>query len=774
MKINQLIFESKAKGGLPVEVDKITPDDISQSAGQRPQYKYYFYKNNKAVPINNQHGFYKLNRADRQKLLIMDPTSKNEPYPKTLYTTVLNINGKNANDGTAVFDLESFGWKIKDSINKNDMGKPVTGLAAEELWKQINPRLDNTGTDAKFSKKQAKMFGKDGKIAQFMQGKTGKYGRATRSDPKASSFEKLFVSGGLMAMDKMGLFGNPDATQQIQLDGNTKADIDEIVKIGQGQVLYQLLSDLQKVFDKTEKTFKSSPEYQARDKLANQDPSFQPESIQLKEEPLGGEEQDQLLHVAKELAYNDGSEFERYRDEYIKRANDLKTNDTAKFNTILAKPPSMPGEEPEYGDDGYDNPNDPKKSQAYKDAMSQGTEEIAQIFGNIDTYIKNAKVKVPQPDLLKNVVKKILGDGQLFPAFKYLAGEYQKFNQAGVNASKLTKKDYEAWIKEMETLKINDPEAYQKELDRIYGRSMTGVKYKVFNKKTGKDEQKTHDGGPLDVNGYTLITKDSSRPTYPPFNVWKADKRKDAPMPRDAANKFYNPDQDEKRVGDKRIALRPILDKYHKDKKSLNPTELNKLKAGYPEGPPLSPEEKKIKFTLDTDYNKAYKIAQKEDPTIPFPAREKWAAMKGYSLIYRDWAGKIRKGSIMPLQGSSHKFVDLQTGNPIKIPYGQNPILDASGLIDLSKPQNFNKFKSQLKPGAVVFHIGGKNSGKPGQPIRAKIKGPTSNDPNSLILTSAFNDMGYSTPINRMQLQVKPKAQPKNYVPRENPTNPKF
>ena len=747
MKINQLIFESKAKGGLPVEVDKITPDNLGQRAGQRPQYKYYFYKNNKAVPINNQHGFYKLNRADRQKLLIMDPKSKNEPYPKTLYTTVLNINGKNANDGTAVFDLESFSWKIKDSIHKKDMGKPVTGLAAEELWKQINPRLDNTGTDARFSKKQAKMFGKDGKIAQFMQGKTGKYGRATRSDPKASSFEKLFVSGGLMAMDKMGLFGNPDATQEIQLDGNTKADIDEIVKIGQGQVLYQLLSDLQKVFDKTEKTFKSSPEYQARDKLANQDPSYQPESLQLKEDPLGGEEQDQLIHVAKELAYNDGSEFERYRDEYIKRANDLKTNDTEKFNTILAKPPSMPGEEPEYGDDGYDNPNDPKKSQAYKDAMAQGTEEIAQIFGDIDTYIKNAKVKVPQPDLLKNVVKKILGDGQLFPAFKYLAGEYQKFNRAGIDASKLTKKDYEAWIKEMETLKINDPEAYQKELDRIWG---------------------------SDIQTYARQTGNASRPTYPPFAKWKADKRKAAPMPRDAANKFYNPDQDEKRVGDKRIALRPILAKYHKDKKSVTPTELNKLKTGYPEGPPLSPEEQKIKNTLEVDYRKAYKIAQEEDPTIPFPAREKWAAMKGYSLIYRDWAGKIRKGSIMPLQGSSHKFVDLQTGNPIKIPYGQNPILDASGLIDLSKPQNFNKFKSQLKPGAVVFHIGGKNSGKPGQPIRAKIKGPTNNDPNSLILVSAFNRQGYSTPINRMQLQVKPKAQPKDYVPRENPTNPDY
>ena len=56
----------------------------------------------------------------------------------------------------------------------------------------------------------------------------------------------------------------PDATQEIQLDGNTKADIDEIVKIGQGQVLYQLLSDLQKVFDKTEKTFKKVPEYSKR------------------------------------------------------------------------------------------------------------------------------------------------------------------------------------------------------------------------------------------------------------------------------------------------------------------------------------------------------------------------------------------------------------------------------------------------------------------------------------------------------------------------------
>ena len=748
MKINQLIVESKEKGGLPVQVDKVIPDSASAKAGQRPQYKYYFYKNNEPVPIDNQHPFYKLNRADRQKLIIMNPQQRNDKnYPKVLYTTVLNINGKNANDGTAVFDLESFGWKIKTSLDKRDIDKPVTGLTAEELWKQINPRLDNTGTDARFAKKQGKLFGKDGRIARFMQGKSGKYGRATRMDPKASSFEKLFVSGGLAFLDKAGFMPDPNRTEQIKLSGDIKASVDEMVKLGQGQVLYQLLSDLQKVFNKTEKTYLSSPEYQAMDKKARQDPSYQPESIQLKEEPLGGEEEDQLLHVAKELAYNDGSEFERYRDEYIKRANDLKTNKPEEFTTILQRPPSMPGEEPEYGDDGYDNPNDPKKSQAYKDAMAQGTEEILQIFNEIDTYIKNAKVKVPQPDLLKNTVKEILGAGQLVPAFKYLAGEYQKFNQAGIDASKLTKKDYEAWIREMETLKINDPEAYQKELDRIWG---------------------------SDIQTYARQTGKSSRPTYPPFNMWKADKRKAAPMPRDAANKFYNPDQDEKRVGDKRLALRPILDKYHKDKKSVSPTELNKLKAGYPEGPPLSPEEVKIKNTLDVDYEKAYKIAQEEDPTIPFPAREKWAAMKGYSLIYRDWAGKIRKGSIMPLQGSSHNFVDLQTGNPIKIPYGQNPVLDASGLIDLSKPQNFNKFKSQLKPGKVVFHIGGKNSGKPGQPIRAKIVGPTTNDPNSLILVSAFNDKGYATPINRMQLQVKPKAQPKDYVPRENPTNPNY
>ena len=93
---------------------------------------------------------------------------------------------------------------------------------------------------------------------------------------------------------------------------------------------------------------------------------------------------------------------------------------------------------------------------------------------------------------------------------------------------------------------------------------------------------------------------------------------------------------------------------------------------------------------------------------------------------------------------------------------------------DLSKPQNLNRYRSYLKPGAVVFHTGGKSSGKIGQPIRAKIKGPTTNDPNSLILVSRFNSKGYSTPINRMQLQTMPKAQPKDYVPRENPTNPNY
>ena len=48
--------------------------------------------------------------------MLMSLKQRNDKnYPKVLYTTVLNINGKNANDGTAVFDLESFGWKIKTS-----------------------------------------------------------------------------------------------------------------------------------------------------------------------------------------------------------------------------------------------------------------------------------------------------------------------------------------------------------------------------------------------------------------------------------------------------------------------------------------------------------------------------------------------------------------------------------------------------------------------------------------------------------------------------------
>ena len=55
--------------------------------------------------------------------------------------------------------------------------------------------------------------------------------------------------------------------------------------------------------------------------------------------------------------------------------------------------PPPHGEEPGYGD-GYDNPKRFKKSQAYKDAMAQGTEEILQIFNDIDTYTPKMQVKV--------------------------------------------------------------------------------------------------------------------------------------------------------------------------------------------------------------------------------------------------------------------------------------------------------------------------------------------------------------------------------------------
>ena len=41
-----------------------------------------------------------------------------------------------------------------------------------------------------------------------------------------------------MAMDKMGLFGDPNRTEQIKLSGDIKASVDEMVKLGQGQVLY--------------------------------------------------------------------------------------------------------------------------------------------------------------------------------------------------------------------------------------------------------------------------------------------------------------------------------------------------------------------------------------------------------------------------------------------------------------------------------------------------------------------------------------------------------
>ncbi len=726
MKINHLISETKAQGGYPIRIEKITPDAGKARKGQKNQYKYFFIKNGQPVAIRRDHGFYKLNRDDREKLLRKDPTEKKVQgqwqYPRTLYTAVLNINGKNPKDGTAVFDLETFGFKVNNSIDKSQIGQPLVGLTADELWKQINPRLDSTGTDDAFKKKQGRVFGKQGKIAQWKAGQTGKYGVATRQDPTANTFDKLFVSGGLAAMDKMGLFGNPNATKNIELDGDIKAELDLIIQAGQGQILHQLLGDLQNVFDKTQKDIQGSAEYQAMKDKAQQDPTYKGESI-VYEDDLGGPEAERLDHVAKELAYNDGVEFDRYKDEYLKRAYDLSQKDADEYNSILSRPPSMPGEEPEYGDPGYDNPNDPKKSQAYQDAMAQGTQQIAQIFGNIDNIIKQSKIKVNNPDLLKGIAKSILSAGQLFPAYKYIAKEFPKYNQAAMDRATLTKKDYETWVNKLNLFKDSEPEKYR-ELLQPYGNAM------------------------------------------PSFQKWKAQQGPN--MPTDPKGAYYSPKKDLSRVGDRKLSAKdPGKDKYQ-------PTD-DQWKA-----------EMQVKVQYGREKAKA--MADPKKMGNEFPDYNKWLQMKGLGQTKQNKDGTFFKADNPNWQSHlggnmfiSHKFIDPSTNQPIKVAKGKFPELDkiVNQLVDLNQPELLNKHRNKIVPGAFVFHIGGKNSGKPGGMIKAQIKNPVKPGDTSAMLVSKFNNKGYTTPLSSIKLQIG-NAVPKGYKPRthnkggQTATNPNF
>ena len=76
MKINQFVTETKALGGYPIKIDKMIPDAAKAKKGQKNQYKYFFIRNGRPQPLRRDHGFYKLSREDREKLLRKDPQEK--------------------------------------------------------------------------------------------------------------------------------------------------------------------------------------------------------------------------------------------------------------------------------------------------------------------------------------------------------------------------------------------------------------------------------------------------------------------------------------------------------------------------------------------------------------------------------------------------------------------------------------------------------------------------------------------------------------------------
>ena len=87
----------------------------------------------------------------------------------------------------------------------------------------------------------------------------------------------------------------------------------------------------------------------------------------------------------------------------------------------------------------------------------------------------------------------------------------------------------------------------------------------------------------------------------------------------------------------------------------------------------------------------------------------------------------------------------------------------------ISKLEPAKSFKNNT----IVYHMGGKKSGKEGQYIKAKIIKPSAKE-GEVILVSRFNRLGYSKPMDEL-FTATGKSNPKNYKPRSRKaTNPEL
>lgn len=523
MKINNLIIENKR--GQQYQIERIKDEDDNVG------YRYYYLgPDNQFVAIPDDHPFYKLKRDLRTKLIVRgsEKFSDNLKSKIPANAHILNLNGKNANDGTAEYDLKSNGWIMKDYPpgEKDLAGKSITGLSLRMLWNQLGVGIG--GTTKSLDAKASKTFGKGGKLDRYMTGKTGGFAKSTRADPNNSMFKKLFVSGGMNIADKLGMFGNANPTKQLTLNTQVKDLLDKQVNLGLGPILFDYIKKFIKVAQ--EAKIKMGPAMGSIDNPNR--PSKNPqESVDVTEAPLN------------------------YRD--------IEDEDILPEPRINAdQPPPMPGEEPE---------PEEQMSAAEEEAQRIAAEAMQEINRLIDQGAGKGIDSQKTFALLQN----ILQQGQLYPAYRYLAKAVPEYNQKAVATAKLSKKDYE---KAMAKWQADGMPI----MDTIV----------IDNNKEDKD------GKPNPDYGKNLVKM--AKGEFPEFKIWK--EIVGVTLPRDRLYRYYNPNFDGATPGDR--ALRP-----NKAQQQANDQNADSFKGN---------------LNNKVEYGKALKISRKEHPDIPFPPFAEW------------------------------------------------------------------------------------------------------------------------------------------------------
>lgn len=393
MKIRSILTENTR--GKPYLIKRITDTDDDKRVG----YRYYYIGPSKEwAAIPDDHPFYKIKRDVRTKLIIRKPTSTfnkdGSDGDVQANASILNINGKNTTNGTVEYDLASNGWIVKDFPPGEDQmaGQPLKGLTLRSVWNQLGVGIG--GTTQSLDKRKEKTFGKGGKLDRYMSGKSDGYAQTTRADPNAGKLQKLFVAGGMKVADRLGMFGNPNATMDLPLNQSIKDLLDGQVNLGLGPILLDYINKFMAIANNAKVQIG-----QVKGDIDNPDrPNKNPqESVGVTEAPM----EDPI--------------------------------DEPKVNS--KQPPSMPGEEPE-----------PEKelSASQEEAQRIAAQAMLDMNRLIDqgseTGIKSAQgVRADDSFVL---LQQILDQGQLFPALKYLSKAVPEYNEKAVASAKLSKIDH--------------------------------------------------------------------------------------------------------------------------------------------------------------------------------------------------------------------------------------------------------------------------------------------------------------------------------------------